>query len=611
MYKLRSIVGFYIAVAVLLAVALMPFERNIIPAVIFSDKEENSGIAENEEIDIYDDITEIVTDEEPNGKVTENKSEAHSIMPEEITDMPVVSEVMKPVLHNLYKPGVNENVYPLFFFSENTGSLESSDRVNVYTFSLEKRCAFQYIFSHKEIIGVAGWEISLYGEYYLNGTDGETGYRLLNTLISESSVTRQQSVKLGLIPGNYRLVVTKGAEFTSEGYRIDVTAENGSDYEIECNDNIYRYTSLFSSVPIKGTASYFRDRQDEDWYMFRQYEDGFVRLKFEHPAVKDKTTVCWQIILYSENGTALYSVNSLFTDEIIRSGAIGLSQGNYYVLVKNRVYSDVSYTLTLNREDDISYEVEKNDTKDTAMEISVNSTVTGSVAERLSGIDRDYFRVEVTSDGIAMLEFSHEALAEDKNGWNISLTDKNGEVLYKGLSAWSDDVITSSYIGLSEGTYYILVDSDNLYLNSTDYYLTVSFMEIQDWETEPNNSFASADELYADTAVTGIITDCGGADSDYDYYSFVLSEETDISLIFEHEKLDNSKNIFNVTLYDGLFNPVKCTVGDAEDITEINVAADKEKTQADYKALPEGQYYIRVTSGIYYESVNYYLYFTK
>lgn len=640
MYKLRSIVGFYIAVAVLLTVALMPFEKNIVPAVIFADREENTDavFAEKAESLSFGEIkdnstqmsTEILSEEIAENKtdipvelfvedvlsentvaVTEqaaSKTET-GIKEENTSEDIVISEVFKPVYYNSYKPDTYENIYPLYFFSENTGSLEASDSVNVYTFSLEKRCAFQYVFSHKEIIGTAGWEISLYGEYYLNGTDGETAYRLLNTLISEPTVTKQQSVKLGLIPGNYRLVVTKGMAFTSDGYRIDVTAEYGSDYEIECNDNIYRYTSLFSSVPIKGTASYFKDRQDEDWYMFRQYEDGFAQLKFEHPAIKDKTTVCWQIILYSENGTALYSVNSLFTDELVRSGAIGLSAGNYYVLVRNRVYADMPYTLTLSRADDVSYEVEKNDTKETATEISVNSTVTGSVAERLTGIDRDYFKFDVPSSGTLMLEFSHIATAEDKNGWNFVLTDDSGEVLFKGISAWSDDVSTSSHIGLGKGTYYVLVDSDNLYLNSEDYYLTVSFTTFEGWETEANNSFSSSDILLSDTAVTGLIADCGGADSDYDYYSFTLTEESDVSLMLEHEILGNNRNIFNVTLYDESFNPVECTVGEATGITTVRVLADAENTQANYEALSAGTYYVKVTSGIYYESIIYYLYY--
>ncbi len=644
MYKLRGIIGFYLTVAVLLTVALLPFEKSLIPVSTFSFSEEDareetsiqSFFAETESAQQTDfvasesipeekptdeDIStaiynDIVTEEEIT-QSTEEVTEEITVFPEapseelaeEASSIKTEETVMTaPTLHNAYAPAKNENVYPLYFFSENVGSLSSADETNVYTFSLESRGVFYYTVSHKEIIGSAGWNISLYGEYFLNGTDGEKGFRLIDSLDTLPSVTKQSSVKLGLFPGNYRLVVTKGAAFTSDNYRIDVYSDESTEFEIECNDNIYRYTSLFSSVPIKGSASHFSDRQDEDWYMFRQYEDGFAELKFEHPAVKDKTTVCWQVILYSESGTVLYSVNSLFTDDVIRSGAIGLTKGNYYVLVRNRVYTDITYTLTLSRADDVAYENEQNDTKATANKISLNSTVTGSIARRLSGIDRDYFSFTVDTAGTVVLEFAHIPETEDKDGWNFVLTDEKGTVLYKGISKWSDDVSASSEIGLGNGTYYILVDSDNLYLNSSDYYLTVSYFVGDSFETESNNSFELADRLEEGIPQSGIIVDCS-TDYDYDYYCFTLTDTTDISLVFEHEKLAGSRHIFTFTLYNEAFESVGAAVGEKTGVKNVSVLSDTEMVQADYSALPAGTYYVKVSSGLFYESVMYYLSF--
>lgn len=625
MYKLRGFIGFYLTVAVLITAALMPFGNAFIPVSLFTQNVSDSG---NPDADFYTEaekpeISEEVTDSlhinestylkeeffEETEEASSEKTDVNIDLPEaeRTFDNLIISENKEPAMHN--GQGLKENIYPLYFFSENTGALSSAYDANVYTFSLDKRSCFYYTVSHKEIIGTAGWNVSLYGEYYLNGTDGETAYRLINTLLTTPSATKEQSVKLGLIPGNYRLVVTKGSAFTGDNYRIDVFTEEGSDYEIECNDNIYRYTSLFSSVPIKGSASYFTDRQDEDWYMFRQYEDGFAELKFEHPAVKDKTTVCWQIILFSENGTVLYSVNSLFTDNVQRSGAVGLKKGNYYVLVRNRVYTDMTYMLTLTRSDDVSYENEKNDTVGTANEIALNSTVTGSVAHMLNGIDRDYFTFTVDSPGAVMLEFSHPATEDDKDGWNISLFDKNGMLLYREISKWSDDISSSSEIGLDTGIYYILIDSDNLYLNSAEYYLTVTFFPGEDYETEPNNSFETADSLTADVPVTGIISDCI-TDYDYDYYMFTIEKDMEVSVILDHEVLAGNKEIFSFSVYNSEFAPVAATVGGEDGFTDVGVPANSERVQADFKILPAGTYYIKVSSGLFYEQVSYYLFFT-
>lgn len=618
MYKLRGFIGFYLTVVVLLTAALMPFGNAFMPVSLFTEAESESESTDAEyseaagtQADITDGLfkeEDFSSDEDLTEEESTEKTEEESVKAEEeASDMLILSEKKEPVLHG--SNGLKENIFPLYFFSENTGFLSASDEANVYTFSLDSRTCFYYTVSHKEIIGTAGWNVSLYVEYYLNGIDGETGYRLINTLLTKPSVTKDQSVKLGLIPGNYKLVVTKGSAFTGDNYRIDVFTEEGSDYEIECNDNIYRYTSLFSSVPIKGSASYFTDRQDEDWYMFRQYEDGFAELKFEHPPVKDKTTVCWQIILFSENGTVLYSVNSLFTDNMLRSGAVGLKKGNYYVLVRNRVYTDMTYMLTLSRSDNVTYENEKNDTIATANEITLNSTVTGSVAQMLSGIDRDYFCFAVDAPGAVMLEFSHLPTEEDKDGWNISLLDKNGTALYREISKWSDDILSSPVIGLDTGTYYVLIDSDNLYLNPDDYYLTVTFFPGDDFESEPNNSFEKADVLTADTPVTGIISDCE-TDYDYDYYTFTTEKDMEVSVILDHEVLAGNKEIFSFSMYDSELSPVSAEVGGEGGFTEIGVPANAERVQADFKVLPAGTYYIKVSSGLFYEQVSYYLFFT-
>ncbi|MBE6789889.1 MAG: hypothetical protein E7535_01700 [Ruminococcaceae bacterium] len=618
MYKLRGIIGFYLTVALLLTAALMPFGDAFMPVSLFTEavsESESTDTEYSEAAGTQGDITDglfkeedFSSDEDLTEEESTEKTEEESVKAEEeASDMLILSEKKEPVLHG--SKALKENIFPLYFFSENTGFLSSSDEANVYTFSLDSRTCFYYTVSHKEIIGTAGWNVSLYVEYYLNGIDGETGYRLINTLLTKPSVTKDQSVKLGLIPGNYRLVVTKGSAFTGDNYRIDVFTEEGSDYEIECNDNIYRYTSLFSSVPIKGSASYFTDRQDEDWYMFRQYEDGFAELKFEHPPVKDKTTVCWQIILFSENGTVLYSVNSLFTDNMLRSGAVGLKKGNYYVLVRNRVYTDMTYMLTLSRSDNVTYENEKNDTIATANEITLNSTVTGSVAQMLSGIDRDYFCFAVDAPGAVMLEFSHLPTEEDKDGWNISLLDKNGTALYREISKWSDDILSSPEIGLDTGIYYVLIDSDNLYLNPDDYYLTVTFFPGDDFESEPNNSFEKADVLTADTPVTGIISDCE-TDYDYDYYTFTTEKDMEVSVILDHEVLAGNKEIFSFSVYDSDLSPVSAEVGGEGGFTDIGVPANAERVQADFKVLPAGTYYIKVSSGLFYEQVSYYLFFT-
>lgn len=642
MNRYKGIICFYLTVAVLMTIALVPF----------SDK--NISLIENNENKLVEDVcgtvlsqdivndssetyaesqtlahenestTELMYSEnttvsdaaekqecETNEEVTEEKTEEKTVeaetKPEVLTEGAddKAEETLSPSLFNLsgYAPGsAYENIYDLYFLTSNVGSLSSSEAVNVYTFTLVNRGVFRYSVRHKEMYNLSGWTVTLYGEYYINGVGGEVGYRLLNTLTTSAGATLDRSVEIGLPAGEYRLVVTKGKTYTSENYEIDALIKDTSQYEVECNDNIFRYTEIFSAIPLKGSASAFPDRQDEDYYLFRMYEDGYAELKFEHPSVKDKTSVCWQVILYSEDGKVLYSVNSLFSDTVNKSGIIGLKAGNYYVLIKNRVYLDVNYTLTLSRTDEIGYENEKNDTKATANAIALNSTVTGSVASQINSIDRDYFKFTVEKTGYIALEFAHSPIedSDDKKGWNYVLTDSKGNIIYYGTSAWGDDVVTSPSIGLGGGTYYICVDSENLYHNSESYYLTVNYIESDDWESECNNSFEKADAILMGTPVFGFLADCG-TDFDFDYYTFTLDESADITVTFSHEVLQYSKDIFVFSLYDENKN----AVNDSNGVSSVKVMSDTEKVTVKYNGLAPGKYYIKVATGLYFDQINY------
>lgn len=506
-----------------------------------------------------------------------------------------------------------ENILDLSFLSSNIGSLTTSNSANIYKFTLDKKCMLKYTVIHDKLNALEGWRVELYEEYYANGEAGEVGYRLLNVLKTNADSTKDTSVELGLGIGSYRLVVKSDTKYTSETYQIDVERKYGSDYEIECNDNIYRYTEIYSDVEIKGSASYFDDKQDEDWYFLRVYEDGAVKLSFEHEAVKDKLTVCWQVMIYSEadylgNGKPLSSLNSRFSDETLTSGEIGLAAGNYYILVRNRVYTDKTYTLNISRTENPAYEQEPNDGFIQANKIEVNSVVKGCISAKADGTDKDFYIFNVTDRGYAVIEFSHTAISNsgDKDGWNITLYDEKGVVLFKTVSAWKDDVTACMPIGLAAGKYYVRIDSDNLYHNSETYFLSVNFTQNNSWESEYNGSvdFADsidfADLLSANQPLNATLSEMG-TDFDYDWFAFTLTNDANVSVSLSHEALTSSKNIFTFTLYDSAGNAVKCSNGS----TAVNSSASQAAAVADYTSLSAGKYYIKVTSGLFYENITY------
>lgn len=643
MHKIRGIICFYLTVAVMITVALVPFasgnavknhyvsvDDDSITAVTeaventtsatFSDNsageytegesakyEAVNGSEADSDAGPFED-TVILQDNESSADFipeSENNDDAEVTVPEIHNGNKVESIIIENDADNDYVPGgKNENVSGLNFFTDTQGLLESPGSINVYEFTLDSRSVFRYAVLHDSFNGTEGWNFDLYEEYYINGDGKDTAYRLINSL-ETTTASSDRSAELGLAPGNYRLVVSAGKSYTGSVYSIRVNCSDTYEYEIECNDNIYRYTEIYGNVPIKGSASKLPDRQDDDWYMFRMYKDGFAELSFTHPEEKDKLTVCWQVIFYSEDMTPVFSVNSTFDKGVFESGRIGLDKGNYYIAVKNRVYSDKTYTLTVSRNTVSDHENERNDTTGTANVIAPNTTMLGIISSQINGIDVDYYKFTLEKPGTVAIEFSHTPLddEDDKLGWNYSLIDSDSNVLFCGVSAWIDDVSVSSLTGLDAGTYYIRVDSSGLYHSTENYYLTLIYDECIDWETECNDSFAAADALTENEPLNGLLAE-RSTDYDYDYFGFEITEESDVSVIFSHEALSYSREIFVFTLYDENEAAVKTTVNGKE-VIRVSIKSDSEEVTIDYSALAPGRYYIKVATGIFFDAIGY------
>lgn len=621
MKRILSLIFTYFTVAVLLTAAVAPLWDNtdvgINNSVISADgtaEGETSEDTKASEGDNTENLTEEDNTKKPSclenvsetdGKNENGEKDFSNGESNENTDNPSDEKgsfVIEMPESFTYVPGSeNEKVTGLNFFTDTYGMLQTADTINVYTFTLDSSGVFRYTFNHPSMDDGSGWKIGLYQEYLVNGSGEKTALRLVNELVTAND-SSDSSPELGLIKGNYRLVVTANGRHSEEVYRISVSHSTTVKYETECNDNIMRYNEIYAGVPMKGSASRFPDRQDSDWYMFRMYSDGYIELDFSHPAIKDMISVCWQVIFYSEDMTEIFSVNSAFQDSEFSSGRIGLHAGNYYIAVINRVYTDITYTLTLSRTVIEGFENERNDTFETADRMYENSTVTGTVSSQINGLDRDYFTFILSEKGSLILEFAHNPIsdADDKTGWNFRLTDKNGKVIYAGISAWADDVSASPSIGLPEGTYYIIVDSEGLYHSAERYYLSTSFTPSDSFETELNDSADTADSLTEGTSLNAVLSD-RGSDYDYDWFTFTVIENDGISVDFSHEVLSYSREIFTFTLYDENMNAVNTSDGR----TAVGVLSDKETVTAEFSSLPEGKYYIKVSTGIFFDTIGY------
>ena len=475
-----------------------------------------------------------------------------------------------------------------------TDSLNSARDTVSYEFVLTERGAVRYSFgSSAESAGE--WVVRLYQEYEVNGNGGEKALRLLNTLRATEEHSLFVSPNLGLTRGRYILRVSAGTPFSAATYSLELSFTAGTQYEIEYNDTRTRYTEIYTGSSVSGSASFYEQGFDVDWYLLRTYTAGALELTFAHEN-RELSTVAFRVDLYNENMEPLYSGNSLLQSESISSGAIGLPAGVYYISVQGRIYVDCDYTLSV-RSLGGGYEAEPNDNARTATPVVSGRDVMGALSARVSAADRDYYSFTLPERGYVSLTMKNVKPAAEGKDYvrRLTLFAPDGTEVYSAMIAGGENaVLLSPDVGLPAGDYLLRVDDDNLYHNSDTYSLRFTFTPEESWEPEPNDTPETATPLLPLSPVTGTLSDAL-TDFDTDWFVLTVEEGDSLLLRFTHGDTGDERDIFNVRLYNADLQPVGETVVSCGNTPEISRT---------YPVLP-GIWYVRVTSGKYASDIRY------
>ena len=474
-------------------------------------------------------------------------------------------------------------------------TLFSASDVIDYEFALPGRGVLQYALS-TEAGANADFKVSLYQQYYVNGDGGETALRLVNVLNVSAEDGAGSSPHIGLMPGKFVLRVESGSKYANAVFRLHPDFTPGTDYEIEYNDSITRYTEIYPGIPIKGSASFYGGSRDTDWYLLRLYTPGSVNLHFTH-GTADQLTVAFKVCLYTAEGAELYGGSAVLNTPELVSGRIGLPAGNYYISVQSRVYSAEDYTLTVQRGSAPS-EVEPNDGMALATPITQTQPLCGALVSRSANADKDYYVFTLDAPGYVNVWLKNDESAAGSSSYvrRLMLLDGAGHVLFSDLQSDGGAEIRSPGVGLAAGTYYICINNDNLYLNNETYQVGYEFTPSGSWEREYNGETTFATPIAQNVPVSGTLADAE-SDFDTDWFTFTVEEACTAVLRLRHELLGGSNDIFNLTLYDAVGNQV----GDAVVSTESS-----ETVSGSYPLAP-GAYYVKVTAGKYNSSIRYYL----
>lgn len=479
-------------------------------------------------------------------------------------------------------------------------SLPSIISKKVYTFSVDSRGAIKYAFNHTELTKSSClWHITLYEEYSPDGIKGKTQYRVINRSSYESVGVGVQSSSIGVFPGNYKVEVECISGFTDIKYQLAIGFAKTSYYEAEPNNSLSRYTELPLNRTINGSASVLPNGEaDTDCYLFRVTDIGYTVLYFEHEldAENSKENVAWRITLSDENGNEYFYSASTMDKSMINSGVMGLPPGYYFVTVASHMFSNVDYSLNVSFTQNSAIETELNETPETANPIKMNTEKVGSITSRYNTSDRDYFSFTMANDGFVVIDFIHEAMTQENDGWNVSVLSADGKLIFSSVSKWNQDVLQSPNIGLKAGKYYIKIDSDNLYHNSMVYRLMLLSVQNSDWETEPNNTPDDADIIEIGKPVNGTLIETG-VNYDKDWYKLTASKNSKITVTFNHIKTNEAdKEGWIISLVDSSGNIVKTVTSDWNE-EEISFTAN----------IKPDSYYILIETGLHFNSNRYVL----
>lgn len=232
----------------------------------------------------------------------------------------------------------------------------------------------------------------------------------------------------------------------------------------------------------------------------------------------------------------------------------------------------------------LNYEKEENGTRATATTIAANTDMQGNIA---SSKDIDYYKVVIATPSKIELKFSHGDSNKDY-GWDVtfySYKDYNLTELTSFTATTEDNIVFSSRLRVSAGTYYVLVEPHYSWsLDTSTYTVRVKSTDESTIkaEREVNNTRAQATPISANTYYAGNIQ----RGDDLDYYKLTVKTPSTLQIGFLHGDLLGSYG-WTATIYRYADKQLtELTSYDIEPLVNLSFGPKVR--------VPAGTYYVKV-----------------
>lgn len=474
--------------------------------------------------------------------------------------------------------------------SKTDGIIKNKNDYEAYIFEVPENGVLSVSLDHDNFADTLkdGWIITL---YKISKVDGKEQYDEITYFKSFWSDVTASWGETGVAPGEYLIFVEPGEFILDVNFTLVLRYVKTNAYESEFNDTKETAMPVESSCEIFGSSSQRKNSNDIDWFKLTLKHDGFVNITFSHED-KSLPVVAWLVTLTSEDGTVLSDFSSKLSEPAVTSGDVSLKAGVYYVCVESQVVYGNTYSLKFDMGSVSGGEYEPNDSPEEATLIDENEYITGALAPRLLGLDKDYYKINVPKDGAVDISFKHSASQEDYAGWNVRLLKKESDGSYseivRKISHWNEEEFKITGIGLGAGEYYIAIDADSMKYNSAQYNLKWTFTPHSTYEKELNNTRDTANPVTFNTNWYGkLITK--DVDFDNDYFSFETTEPKNVCVQLRHGVGSDSSVAWTVSIISESGEVIASVMSSKSDDVVSTGVVELENA---------GKYYVLVETGL-------------
>jgi fibronectin type 3 domain-containing protein len=335
------------------------------------------------------------------------------------------------------------------------------------------------------------------------------------------------------------------------------------------------------------------------WYKFTMSKAGMVQLKFAHANLSSASnSTAWRIDFIADQVGGLVTVTSGMQDTQNQTAKIGLDAGTYYVQITGTgvlTVGSAAYSFSVQYEDTYC-ETEQNNTIATADNYDrLGQTITGSIS---SASDTDYYKIISTTKGYLSFQLQHDKVSGrlSTDIYSVAVCDAAGNTLYTTTSKKDEEKSESVNFGLDAGTYYLKVSgiqymdaSGSLTVqgaNGETYKLKVSWTNADNWESESNDTYDTANTAVSGTTYSGDIRTY----SDVDYFKTSLSANGYINVKLTHPVVSGQEttNMFVLSVIRKV---------DKDQYTEVyttKIRGGDTSISTPNLGLPKGEYYIKI-----------------